>query len=349
MGGYKKWFTITISIILLMLIPVAAFNYYIDPLWTFNHKHNFNSIQMPFNERQQKTNYITYHDFDYNTLLLGSSRTTYISQYDFTGLKTYNYSVSNMVIDEYDDYINYAKKVKGSDFEYIIIGLDFMGTNANLERRFEEPSYYIDKAAEPGYRFKMLLSKDTLEYACKNYRAAENGQPVNFAYDRNNIKTLLPVTEQERTVKIHNTILTYRNEIYAKYEYEDIKATFTKLKAENPDTRFIIFTTPVSLPLMQLVDDEGLLPYYEKWLRDSVDVFGEVYNFMYPNSVTSNLHNYYDASHFYPEIGTMIAHRVLECPDENIPADFGVLVTRENIDQHLEKIREQWGEYILGG
>jgi len=326
--SYKKWLISALGLILLPLLAIAGFNCYIDPLWNFNHANRCNTIQASFDERQQKTNRVTFGKFDYDTLILGSSRVTYISQYDFAGHRAYNYSVSNMLLDEYYDYVEYAKLKNGRDFDYIIIGLDFYNTNRNLKREFHEPSFYINKANELAYRYKTLLSTDVLKYAVQNFKASRQGVPQNFAYDRRNIKTLNLVPSGEKDAKINATLDKYHKDIYSNYEYTDVKGILTRLKKSNPHTKFIVFTTPVSLPLFDLMCEEGLYSYYERWLADCVDVFGELYNFMGYNSVTANLDNYYDASHIYPQVGTLLAHKITGCPDPRIPKDFGVLLKK---------------------
>lgn len=322
MVKFKYWFFLSLILIILPLLTIAGFNYYIDPLWCFNHEHQYNRVQMPFNERQQKTNDITFNRFDYDTLILGSSRTTYINQNDFGGLKAYNFSVSNMLMDEYYDYIEYAKKMRGGEFDYIIIGLDFMATNKNIPREFEMPAFYINNTNRFAYRYSTLLSTDTLKFALQNYRASKNGEPVNFAYDRHNIKTLLQVSEEERKEKLQATVDKYRQDIYSNYEYADVKGILSKVKASNPNTQFIIFTTPVNHNLYKLMQDMDLSTSYQQLLIDTVEVFGFVYDFNYPNSVTTDDSSYYDASHFYPPIGTIIAHKILGLSTEG-PKDFG--------------------------
>ena len=52
----------------------ASFIYYIDPMWTFNHKNAHNDVQTVIDERQQKANAMHFQPFDYDTLLIGSSR-----------------------------------------------------------------------------------------------------------------------------------------------------------------------------------------------------------------------------------------------------------------------------------
>jgi len=341
MNSYKKWIITTISLIIIPLLAIAGFNYYIDPLWNFSHVHENNRIQMPFNERQQKTNLITFGCHDYNALILGSSRVTYISQYDFKGLKAFNYAVNNMLPSEYNDYINYAKQQVGHDFDYIIIGLDFFATNKNLElpNEFEAPSYYFEQSQQLAYRYKTLLSTDVFNYARQNYKASQAGVPINFAYDRNNVKTLVAPDPAEKQRLINNNLEWYGNKFYGPtYQYNSVKPILQAIKKANPNTRLILFTTPTSILLFNLLVEKGRFSDYERWLYDCVEANGEIYNFMYPNSITTDLNNYYDASHFYPRIGTLIAHRVIGYEDKDIPADFGVKVTPANIEQHLQDI-----------
>ncbi|MGE5389758.1 MAG: hypothetical protein ACM3PE_01715 [Deltaproteobacteria bacterium] len=342
MEGYKRWFYITFLLIMLPLLGMGGFNYYIDPLWCFSHSNRYNSIQMPFDERQQKTNQVRFAPFDYDTLLLGSSRVTYMDQRDFTGHKTYNYAVSLMDLEDYYDFIEHAKARHGGEFDCIVLGMDFYATNRNMTNNNARPAaYYVRKSGEFAYRYKILLSRDVFKYSLKNYRNSARGVPLDYAYDRKNIKTLLWVSPEAKTAKIKANQDKYRNVVYADYAYEDVRAILGKIKQANPHTRFIVFTTPESWPLFEVMVDQGLYPFYEKWLTDIVEVFGAVYNFDYPNVVTVDLDNYYDASHIYPATGTLLAHRVVGNPDPQLSPDFGVLVTRDNLARHLEMVQER--------
>jgi hypothetical protein len=341
MNRYQRWFGITLVVALVPLLLVGGFNYYIDPLWNFSHANPYNMIQISFDERQQKTNRLSWGENDYDTLILGSSRTTYMNQNDLVGHRTYNYALSIMLLEEYYDYLQYAKLKNGHDFAYIVIGLDFFVSNKNIKMQndFHPPSYYIGKSNEFAYRYKTLLSLDVLDYSLKNYEASRIGIPQTFDYDRHNIKTLNKVPEAVRDEQVNANLAKYKTDIYANYEYRDVKQILSRLKADNPHSTFIVFTTPTARPLWDLMAAQGLMPYYEQWLKDSVEVFGQVYNFDYPNSITNDLDNYYDASHVYPEIETLIAHKIINYPDNKIPADFGTLLTKDNILRNLEEIK----------
>ena len=62
---------------------ISAFVYFMDPYWTFSHSHKFNSLQNSTNEREQKSSLLYFQHKQYNALLLGTSRVTFINQNDF--------------------------------------------------------------------------------------------------------------------------------------------------------------------------------------------------------------------------------------------------------------------------
>ena len=107
---YKSFVISTVSLVVAIVGALSAFIYYIDPLWLFGTSHKYNDVQVAFNERQQKMNHIYYQPFEYDTLLLGSSRSTYINQHDFEGMDVYNFAVSNISVREYNAFIEFAKE-----------------------------------------------------------------------------------------------------------------------------------------------------------------------------------------------------------------------------------------------
>ena len=77
----------------------ALFNYTIDPLWTFGSSNRYNNAQPGFDERQLKTNRAYFGGLkQYDALMLGSSRGTYINQHDFKTMKLFNYSIPISVL-----------------------------------------------------------------------------------------------------------------------------------------------------------------------------------------------------------------------------------------------------------
>lgn len=343
MNRYKAWILTTTVLVTVIGTSLVLYNYLMDPLWIFSHSNKFNAIQDGFNERQQKINKITFGNSQYDTLIIGSSRSTYINQHELKGHLAFNLSASSMKIDEYNDFIEYAKKINKKDFEYIILGLDFMSTNVNREMAAEHPQNYFDTANHFLYRFKVLTSLDTLKLSKDVFNSSINNRPVNNKryYDRFNVAYANELGEKNR----QNSMLQYIYSFYRtekEYRYDpQIKNMFEQIARNNPNSTFILFTTPESMPRFQIqMENEDHWNGYKQWLEDITDVFGAVYNFMDINSITENLSNYYDSQHFYPEVGTLIAHKIMGS-EVDIPEDFGIIVTPSNLRHQISEIQER--------
>ncbi|MFJ5623530.1 hypothetical protein ACIQD3_12470 [Peribacillus loiseleuriae] len=341
MKSYRTFIITFIVLTTLVLGSTAAFNYFIDPMWTFNHKNSYNDVQTVIDERQQKINKIHFTPFEYDTLLIGSSRTTYIDQHDFKNMNVFNFSASDLSIKEYKSFIDYAKKEKGSEFDRIIIGVDFFKSSVQESQKNLSLDEYILKQEEPFYRLKNLISLDILDYSKRNFRLSKKNAIVEDRnYNRDNVAFAKEIEPSTRAAQTKEKIQKFKQVFYGPtYEYNpEFKQILLQLKRENPTTEFILFTTPISAPLFEALVESGRMKDYERWLHDMITVFGGVYNFMYPNSVTRDLDNYFDGHHFYPHVGKLIAYRISNEDRKELPRDFGTFVTKENFTDHLQKI-----------
>jgi hypothetical protein len=345
----KRWIRVWLSTI--MLIPIVGFvNYIVDPNWTFNHSNIFNSKQKGFNERQQKTNYIYFNWQDnLQGVLLGSSRSTYMDQNEFHNMNIYNYSVNSMLPDEYNEYINFVKKINGKELKYIVLGIDFFGTNAikgTLE--FQSPEFYIINTTSGLYRYRMLFSLDTLRFSFKNIKNMyRNSQHY---YTRDNVHYRGKVDEAERLKNYKVNLKKHTNTFIGENYLYDMryKGVLNKLKAENPNTKFIVFTTPISADLLVSVIKNGKrINEFERWLNETIDVFGEVHHFMTINSVTRDLQNYPDDDHFYPQIATLLANKISGKENKKIPKDFGMILNKDTVSRYLIQFKRQIADYEL--
>ena len=349
----KKWIKIFVIIITVGILPIAIFNFIIDPLWTFSHSNPFNNAQPGFNERQQKTNRAYFGGLEqYDTLLLGSSRTTYINQYDFVGMHVFNYASNDMLPYEYNDWVSVAKQIKGKNFKTIILGVDFWSSSNGVffkdtKKRNKSPMIYFNVSQEPFYRYKQLLSIETLRKS--GVALKHHITPGTTDYSRENIKSTILVAEDRKKESCSKQFKLYSTLVYGSaYHYNTkIGYYFKQLKKSNPNTKFIIYTTPISKELFEFLVQSGNLSDYKRWLNVLVEEFGEVYDFMGINTITNTKSNYPDLQHFYPFVGTLLANKISKKENINIPKDFGVLVTKENIDNHLLNIEEQIKNYDL--
>ena len=101
------YLTVLLGLLLLGAGGVAGFNAAMDPLWFFTHAHPLNRVQPGFDERAQKTNWLQARPGQFNAVMLGSSRSTYIDQNDLSPLHLFNYSVNAMWPQEYRQYLDH--------------------------------------------------------------------------------------------------------------------------------------------------------------------------------------------------------------------------------------------------
>ncbi len=339
-----KKFTLTVvSLFIVLTIGVVSFNFWIDPLWHYSHAHAYNDVQKVVDEREQKTALLQYENPDYDTLLVGSSRSTYIHPSAFHEWDVFNFSVANLSMREYYSFILYAQ-AKNEHIDRVILGVDFFKSSEQEAGTPKALDNYEKKVIQPLYRTKNLFSLPTFRYAVSNFMLSKSDKITeDRLYNREGEAFARRLTEaetdEEMSVKIERFEDTFYGEHYVYYPgYKDIMA---KIQDSLLEKEMIIFTTPISTELFKSLVATGLYDDYEVWLRDLVDVYGGVWNFMYPNSVTNDKYNYYDGHHFYPEVGDLIADRLENGEGGATPEDFGVFVTDENIDQHFQEIR-QW-------
>lgn len=322
---YKTWASRLVVTLVTLIAGIGGFNYWMDPMWMFGGAHEFNDVQDTINERQQKTNRIKFQPFSADTLLIGSSRSTYINQYEFKGMDVYNYSVSNMSVKEYESYIAFAKENSSREIKTVIIGLDFFKSSLDQSKAPLSIYPYANTLDEPWVRWKNIISYDLTRYSFYNFKASIKNEPAFVrTYNRKNVASTIRLSRKEADEELEKKVEKFKTTFYGNYQYNpNYKKIMQNLKDKNPDTEFIVFTTPISEPLFQALIDSGAYPHYEKWLSELVEVFGEVYNFMDINTVTKDTSNYFDGHHFYPEVGTMIARRISMQDPPGVPKDFG--------------------------
>jgi hypothetical protein len=341
MDKHKKWIILTTILMMLFATPflyIAVYNAWIDPLWLYSHKHTRNDIQDPFDERLLKTHSIKYQKKTYNSLLLGSSRVTYINQDKFPE-KTYNYGVSSMVIEEFEPYVSYAEEQNGKPFDTIYIGLDFWGTNVYKPQPPTKPDFYFDQIDEPFYRIKKQFSFSTKKYAERNEQSSIEDKILfsSFrAYNRENIATAKDVPLEKKKA----FLAKYKKEIsQEKYGYDSsYKEVLLELKRKHPDSKFVVFLTPVFQERWyEEFQTQGKWAAYERWTMEVGSVFGEYYNFMTPHPIVADWNNFYDSQHFYPHVGNLIIARLTGSGD--VPDGFGVQWKQDTINSELAKLK----------
>ena len=336
----KKWIKINLFLLIGLLLSIGVLNYTVDPFWCFEHQNTLNRYQKATNERQQKANYIYFTSKQYDTLLLGSSRTTHMNRHAFQGMEVFNFSASSMRPQEYKTYIDFVIHDAKQPIQNIIIGADFFGYLSFGRFICDNPTNIIQTTKTPFYRWKLLFSFNTLDNTFKNIRNTFIPSERSDFYDRDEVKTMIRHTVDTRKYgEISKDVIDFTRTEYAGNPNPNYYQILSAIKNSYSSKRFIIYTTPISKPLFNKMVQMGHYPHYEQWLRDLVSIYGTVYHFMYLNPVTDSYIPYFkDSHHAYPETNALIAGKIIShCVSE--PKSFGMILTHENIEEELEKLR----------
>jgi hypothetical protein len=339
MSHTKKWVLFSLLSILLTLFFIAGVNFFMDPLWTFEHEHQFNQYQRASKERQQKSNALYFRTQKYNSLILGSSRTTYMDQ-DKWDANTYNYAVSDMQPNEYGAYLDFAINKAKQPVKRVIIGLDFFGALTYAPMVSKQPDLILDEINKPFYRYKLLLSIDSLDYSFKNIKSSFTKPYGKYTY--NNIKASFPnnnLSKIDYLKRIQGNLETYARDRYSHPYDGNYQNEISEFVEAYPDIEFIVFTTPVSSEHLDLLISKNLYKDYERWLKESVKVFGKINHFMYKNELTKSANIYFkDSNHAFNSTNECLTKEMLE-QDSNC-SKINMILTRENLDTKLSTLRE---------
>ncbi len=339
MSHIKKWILLSLSTIFASLFAIAGFNYFMDSLWTFNHEHQYNQYQRDSRERQQKSNALYFRMQKYDTLIFGSSRTTHMNPHKWDE-NTFNYAASDMQPNEYVEYLNFAINEAKQPIKRVVIGLDFFGSLTYAPAVSKDPRAILNKISEPFYRYKLLFSMDTLTYSLhnlKSYYTKEKGK-YTYSYVKRAIDKKI-YTPKEYDNHIQGGLSNIeRGKFSEKYDVNYLKE-IGNLVVSNPNIEFIVFTTPVSKQVIELLIAKNLYSSYERWLRENVSVFNSLNHFMYVNDLTKNANVYFiDSHHAYDTTYECVTDALLQktsnCPTTNM------ILNKENIKVNLDILKK---------
>lgn len=342
----KKWIKIWFYINTIAIVGIVSLNFFIDPLWFFSYSHRLNSLQVDFDERLQKSIKLKYNENldNIDTLLIGSSRSTYYDQSKFGDMKVFNFAFSGAYPIEYKYFINYSKTLKGEEFKNIILGLDFYGCGyKNDKKEKQNLTYLSDLDRNQAYILSSYISLDALQYSLTNIARSITNHAGGRSYNRKNIV----LADKQNTKKVEERAKTRSKTYWKNMKYnENYVNILQELKKQNTKTNFIIYTTPLSKPFLKvLYSDKKLKKFYFRWIKDMVFVFDKVYFFTLPNKLSENYTIYSkDGDHFYPEATENISKIISGQKDIK---GFGIIITKDNIDKVLIDLKKQIESYGL--
>lgn len=314
---------------------------------------------------------------DYDTIILGSSRV--MAGLDprhpaFGNRSVYNagLQLSNM----YENYQVFKFAREHLNLQQIVLELSLSDFS---DQRTEVFDFNRSKFAGPKHlplQIIETLSWENLEYSLKTIKFNMAGK--NIVLDPYKFIQGFRVRTDKYNLNHRKRFNQYAlgflgEDGYPGFQYsQDKLKLFRKLVRECQDNniKLYLFISPVHARQIELMRVSGIFPVFEQWKRDLVNILAEeklnpqnsgnslvLWDFSGYNSITSEaipaandrtqMKWYLESSHYKKELGDMVLDRVLNYPKtpKHFSQDFGIIINSNNIESHLQTIRNERARY----
>lgn len=348
----RQFNLIFLMVALSPVLSLGLFNFAVDPYGVLNSpsipKFNKSKPEMITHERMFKAIEIT--RLKPQVILLGSSRTQWgldpnNAVLSKTNLKAYNLGFSGANMYEVMRYFQHVL-TNQPELKTVVIGLDFFMFRENNPPQADFLESRLDKKNITQQEFvNILFSFDAFSSSQKTLQknldlSYPNYQISNGLFLIDNRKAL-PGSSKEFTKWIKPAFQAYQNYKISEESLKQFKDVIQVCQQKG--INFKVFISPSHAIEGEAIQMVGSWPQFEQWKRELVKI-APVWDFSGYNSVTgepirNEMKNYIDNSHYRKEVGDVILNRLFNQKVETVPADFGILMTPDNIESHLAKIR----------
>lgn len=377
MRRYLKHFFLA-SLIMGALIP--ALNWLIDPYAVFSGLRiaGFNADKPAIapNERIYKT--LGLAEEKPEIIFLGTSRTDIgldPKHPAFSGNKVLNLGISSQPYRE--SRLLLEKVMASGNLRTVVIGTDFFAANTYLK----PPANFTDDDYSAYRKLQLLTAVSTIKDSIKTALGRDIGAGNRWEADGRRIyndmaKTLGGNREFfSRNVKSY-TQATYLPEPQCDFSFggtnkeplENIRLIIAAAYRDGLDLR--LFISPSHAWQWETIAAAGLWQQWEEWKRRLVRIneteaanagkppfpiwdltgYSSITTEAIPplNDVSIFMKNYYDASHYTPEVGNLVLDKIFDFhePSRQVPKDFGVRIASDNIESHFARIRHEREIYL---
>lgn len=340
----KKWTIGFVFLILLCLLFIAGVNFFVDPYGYFGARKGENySMDEEDYLREQKAEHIKYHADDYDAYLVGGSKAGAIHSDKLSEIDGYRYYNCWLLSGNFEDYYNYSKYIIETAHPKKILLHISTSEIAQFDREAKGDIYEVP-AVISGKSKTAEIFKFLFKNLSVSYDTITNTEPV---------YTVLPTGERNLT-KYYNFYNSHhdKNDYYnylmkaqvdpylprltkgTKDKADLVNSNLDYLKkikslCDKNDVELQVFLG--SLFIGEMVGYEGNSFY--NWLTQMVEITGGLWCFNNYNDLVYNPFNYYNARHYYFEMGDLMIDRMSGKAQGH--DDFGVYLTPENVGAEI--------------
>lgn len=303
--------------------------------------------------REQKAEHIKYHSGDYDAYLVGGSKAGAIHTDKLSEIDGYKYYNCWLLSGNFEDYYNYSKYIiKTAHPKKILLHIS-TSEIAQFDREAKGDIYEVpavmsgNSKAEEVFRFLFKNLKTSFETVTNT----ETTYPVQKSGERNLTKYYQFYNQHHDTTDYYNYLMKAQVDPYlprltngTKDKSDLVNSNLTYLKK----IKYLCDKNGVELQVFlgtlfvgEMVGYEG--DSFYNWLSQMVDVTGGLWCFNNYNELVYNPFNYYNARHYYFEMGDLMIDRMAGKTTKY--NDFGVYLTPDNVADEI-KLRKKKTEEI---
>jgi hypothetical protein len=345
--GYGGFVGLLVGVVVAAIVVVAGLNLIVDPFYIF--RTPFLSIQYQVNERFAKVQFLRDGHRRFNGYILGSSRIVHTSprllDEAFSGTRFYNFSTAGATPWEHLLHLRYFLD-KGFAVKRLFIGID---VDLALTTKGYPPTDYLFRlhphvigASLPAFygEYLAILPEKNMQRKVTMNLRRESSIRYDIEGDGaryNEATAAAMAADPEGYVRRQESFHRETEKSIGRTDAarENLRALegLVRLCRE----RGIVLTVFVS-PCHRKVMDSIIIDDY-LWFLGELAGITEYWDFGGYNSVTVDSRRYIDSSHYSPAVSRFVVDRIARGGAAAVPADFGVFVTRENVIQHIERLR----------
>ena len=362
-----KWIKIFFGLSLIGVLFVGGVNYIVDPYGIYKTNIFQNKPEQDKNIRLAKV--VKVEELKPVSISLGTSRTEYgyDPNHEYFSKPSYNLAVSGASLYENRLYLEHA--IKQGNLKEVILVADWRMFNDPKMRKLDdfENSFNVENIYKQLFSVDLFISsfKTIINQKSKS-SYLENGQR-DWYFNQENIDKQgghLKVMNKDEESYYKKSDFKYNSNIYQdtqKSSFEDFRKIL-ELCYQNNIKLDIVFG-PSHIRQWEAYDYYQDIETWYKWKKDVVlfvekiadeqektpyrimdfSVYHELTAETVPTNPKEKMKYHWEASHYKKELGDIVLDRLLDISPYK---DFGVELNIQNIDNHIQNLREDRVKFI---
>lgn len=341
----KVWTIYVIASVILFLLLISAINIRINTFGVFSFDTS-NMYVNDLNTRYTKIEKLLNQRTKYTSFLVGGSRVGTIKPSSIENYlsdeRFYNLTVSSASSNENYQHTKFLVETLDAKTILLLIGIDQMCSSEQLLARTNRLHYkvsgenpipfYLNYLTMVDLSSLIKFEDDSLETVLRKRVYNEDGTWKYQLLENKITENGSRYYQERKEFELVNKRTLGGGAIQSTVEY------IRKIKTicDSHKTKLFVVITPHNHIMMDAFVRDNYLDFLFR-----ISEVTDYWDFSGYNSVTINNENYYEHSHFRPQVGDLIVNKIFSGDSDNIPKDFGIYINKNNISNHMTNLKKE--------